>query len=80
MQLIIEIPDELAEHLGSSDQSLSHHILEVLTVEAYRAERITSAEVGRILSLSRWEVDAFLKQHEAYLHYNMDDLDQDVSL
>jgi predicted HTH domain antitoxin len=78
MQLTIEIPDELVEHLGNGDQSLSRHVLEVLTVEAYKTERITSAEVGRILNLSRWEVDALLKQHEAYLHYDINDLEQDI--
>lgn len=78
MQITIEIPDDLAEQLISRDQPISQHILEVLTVEAYKTERITSAEVGRILNLSRWEVDAFLKQHQAYLHYSMDDLEQDI--
>jgi predicted HTH domain antitoxin len=78
MQITIEIPDELAEQLINCNQPISRHILEILTVEAYKTERITSAEVGRILNLSRWEVDAFLKQHQAYLHYSLDDLEQDV--
>jgi predicted HTH domain antitoxin len=78
MHLKIEIPDELVEHLEIGDQSLSRHVLEMLTVEAYKTERITSAEAGRILNLSRWEVDALLKQHQAYLHYSIDDLEQDI--
>jgi Uncharacterised protein family (UPF0175) len=53
-------------------------VLEVLTVEAYNNQRITSAEVGQILNLSRWDVDAFLKQHQAYLHYTEIDLEQDL--
>jgi predicted HTH domain antitoxin len=79
MQIIIEIPDELACQLEADRSVLSRHILENLVVEAYKTERITSAEVGRILSLpSRFAVDDFLKKHEAYLHYTEADLDQDI--
>ncbi|MFM7427404.1 MAG: UPF0175 family protein [Elainella sp.] len=73
------MPDRLAEQLTDGDLSLLPRlVLELLTVAAYKTERITSAEVGRILSLSRWEVDALLKQHQAYLHYSIDDLAQDI--
>jgi predicted HTH domain antitoxin len=79
MQIIIEIPDELACQFEADRSVLSRHILENLVVEAYKTERITSAEVGRILSLpSRFAVDDFLKKHEAYLHYTEADLDQDI--
>jgi predicted HTH domain antitoxin len=80
MQITIEIPDELACQFTTNATSLSQHILETLVVEAYQAERITSAEVGQILNLpSRFAVDAFLKSHKAYLHYTKDDLDQDIT-
>jgi predicted HTH domain antitoxin len=79
MQITIEVPDELAERLlGNEPLPLSRQVLEALTVEAYKAERLTSAEVVRILGFSRWEVDAFLKQHQAYLHYDEADLAQDL--
>jgi predicted HTH domain antitoxin len=79
MQITIEIPDEWAEQLAKGDRSaLSRQVLEILAVEAYKAERLTSAEVGRLFNLSRWEVDAFLKQHQAYLHYTEVDLEQDL--
>jgi predicted HTH domain antitoxin len=79
MQITIEVPDEFAERLlGNEHLPLSRQVLEVLAVEAYKADRLTSAEVGRILGFSRWEVDAFLKQHQAYLHYDETDLEQDI--
>jgi predicted HTH domain antitoxin len=53
-------------------------VLETLVVEAYKAEYLTSAEVGRILGLSRFEVDAFLKHHQAYLPYSILDFNQDI--
>lgn len=79
MEVTVEIPDELARQLQIDRAALSRHILENLVVEAYKSEKITSAEVGRILNLpSRFAVDGFLKAHEAYLHYAESDLEQDI--
>ncbi|MFM7529369.1 MAG: UPF0175 family protein [Nodosilinea sp.] len=76
MQITIDLPDELVQYFNR-DQ-LSREILEALVVQAYQTEKITSAEVGRILGLSsRWTVDAFLKQHKADLHYDETDLECD---
>jgi predicted HTH domain antitoxin len=76
MQITINIPDELVQHFNRD--RLSREILEALVVQAYQTEKITSAEVGRILELSsRWAVNAFLKQHNADLHYDETDLESD---
>lgn len=51
---------------------------EALVIQVYQTEKITPAEVGRMLGLSsRWAVDAFLKQHHADLHYDEADLERD---
>jgi predicted HTH domain antitoxin len=78
MKITIDIPDEYIEQLEPNLSNLSQHVLETLVVEAYKSQRLTSAEVGRILKLNRFEVDAFLKQHQAYLHYTIDDFNQDL--
>jgi len=76
MQITLNLPDELIQHFNRD--RLAREILEALVVQAYQAEKITSAEVGRILDLpSRWAVDSFLKQHNADLHYNKTDLECD---
>ncbi|NEZ63072.1 UPF0175 family protein [Leptolyngbyaceae cyanobacterium CCMR0082] len=76
MQVTLNLPDELLQHFNL-DQ-LAREILEALVVQAYQLEKITSAEVGRILDLpSRWAIDAFLKEHNAYLHYDEADLESD---
>lgn len=76
MQITLNIPDELIQHFNQN--YLAREILEALALQAYQNEKITSAEVGRILGLpSRWAVDAFLKQHKADLHYDEADLDSD---
>ena len=78
MQITIDLPDEYIQRLEPNLDNLSQHILETLVVDAYKAQRLTSAEVGRILHLNRFEVDAFLKQHQAYLHYTIADFNQDL--
>lgn len=74
MQITIDIPDEIAGQLTEAPDRVGHYLLELLVVEAYRTERITHFQVGKILDLpSRWAVDAFLKKHDAYLHYDEED-------
>ncbi len=76
MQITIDLPDDLIQHF--SRDRLAREILEALVTQAYQAEKITHAEVGRILELpSRWTVDAFLKEHHADLHYDEADLEGD---
>ena len=76
MQITIDLPDELAQHYNRD--RLTREILEALVMQAYQRKEITSTEVGRILALqSRWAVDAFLKQHNADLHYDETDLERD---
>ncbi|MGL5082953.1 MAG: UPF0175 family protein [Microcoleaceae cyanobacterium] len=77
MQITITIPDEIAEHLQQRIPDLPRRALESMVAQAYRDELLTHAEVGKILNLSRWEVDAFLKAARAYLHYNETDLEND---
>jgi predicted HTH domain antitoxin len=76
MQITLNLPDDLLQNFNRDRLGLD--ILEALVVQAYQAEKITPAEVGRILGLnSRWAVDAFLKQHNADLHYDEADLERD---
>jgi predicted HTH domain antitoxin len=76
VQITLNLPDELVQHFNHD--CLAREILEALVVQTYQTEKITSAEVGRILGFpSRWEVDAFLKQHNAELHYDEADLESD---
>ncbi len=78
MQITIDLPDEYIQLLEPNLANLSQRILEIVVVEAYKAKRLTSAEVGSILKLDRFAVDAFLKQHQAYLHYKIADFNQDI--
>ena len=79
MNVSIAVPDDVAQRLIIEWQDVSQRTLEALALEAYRSGAITSAEVQRMLNFSsRWEVDQFLKQKQAYLNYTEADLQQDV--
>jgi predicted HTH domain antitoxin len=76
MQITIDLPEELIQHFNHD--RLAHEILQALVIQAYQSEKITHAEVGRLLGLpSRWAVDTFLRQYHAYLHYDEADLERD---
>jgi len=78
MQITIDIPDEYIQHLQPNLEDFSQRVLEALVAEAYKSQNLTAAEVGQILKLDRFEVDAFLKQRGAYLHYHINDFQEDL--
>ena len=73
----LEIPEDLATILRSDSRDLSRAALEALAVEAYRAERLSDAQLRRILGLDRFETDALLKAHGVWLGYSVDDFQRE---
>lgn len=81
MNVTLAIPDDLAESLRADGSDLSRRALEALAIEEFRAGRLTTAEVGRMLGLeTRDDVDGFLKAHGAYQPYATADLDREQAL
>lgn len=79
MEISITIPDDIAQRLRGRWRDLPRHALEALVADAYRHGLLTAGQVRQWLDLpSRLEVDAFLKQAGAYLHYTPEDLDKDA--
>ena len=79
MEVTLELPDDIVERLQERWKDLPRRAMESLAVESYKAGVLTSFEVQRMLGLSsRWATDEFLKQAGAYLHYNEEDLRQDL--
>lgn len=78
MQLTLDLPDELSAALTSSGQDLSRAAFEAIALEAYRERKLTTAQLRRLLGFeTRYELDGFLKQHEVWLDYTWEDLEQD---
>jgi len=79
MQITIDLPQDIEQRLQTHLDTLSRHALEAIAVEAYKSRLITTAEVQRMLQLpSHLAADAFLKQHEAYIPYTLEDIQQDI--
>ncbi len=79
MQVIVEIPDEIAQLLDRTGENLSRRLLEVITADAYRYGKVNTAQVRQILQLpSRLETHTFLKRMGVYLNYDEAELEQDL--
>jgi Uncharacterised protein family (UPF0175) len=53
--------------------------VEALALEGYRSRRLSETQVRRLLGFNtRMQVHAFLKAHDVYLNYSMDELEQDL--
>ena len=78
MNLIVEIPDEIAGSLGSAGD-LSRRVLEGFALEEYKSQRISKAQLRRLLGLeTRYELDGFLKAHQVSPNITVEDLRRDV--
>jgi predicted HTH domain antitoxin len=78
VEIILNIPDELARQVTSEGKDPAQVALDALAVEGYRTGRLSESAVRRMLGFeTRMEVHAFLKQHGVYLHYDVADLEQD---
>jgi Uncharacterised protein family (UPF0175) len=79
MQVTLEIPDELAAVLAGSGRELSRAALEAIGLEAYRQRRVSGYQLRTLLGIpSRFELDAFLKEHEVE-KYTAEDFEHDVA-
>src|SRR5262249_50911634 len=77
MNVAVNLPEDIAQRLQATWRDLSLGTLEAIALEGYRSEALTRDQVARLLGLSFWEVEAFLKERRAYLAYNDEDLEQD---
>jgi Uncharacterised protein family (UPF0175) len=79
MNISIEVPDDVVDHLQVRWDNIPRRTLEALALETFRSGVITEAQVQQMLKLpSRWEVEAFLKRAQVYLDYTEADLQRDI--
>jgi len=75
----VHIPDDLATQLSAGGGDLSRRALEAFGLEEYKSGRITKAELRRLLGLtSRYELDGFLKAHELWIDYSVEDFPREL--
>lgn len=79
MNISIEVPDEVADQIGTRWTDLPRATLEALVAEACREKVISEPQAQKMLGLdSRFELDSFLKEKRVYLDYSEDDLAHDI--
>ncbi|MBI2186947.1 MAG: UPF0175 family protein [Acidobacteria bacterium] len=76
-RIAVELPEDIAKRLESAWRDLSRGALEAVAAEGDRDGTLSREQVGRLLGLSFWETEAFLKERQAYLAYDEQDLEQD---
>ena len=81
MSITIELPEPLEQELaiswGISAGELPRRVLELVAAEGYRKGALSHHEVSQLLGLSFYQTEAFLKAHDCYLHYTLEDLEAD---
>jgi len=78
MDLIVEIPDDVAGRLKAAGGDLSRRALEALALEEYKRGRLTRREIRPMLGFeTRAELDEFFKTHEVFGSYTPADLERD---
>ena len=79
MELTVQIPDDLARNMSASGGDLSRRALEALALEEFKSGHITKPELRRLLGFgTRYRLDGFLKAHDVYEDYTMQDLEQEL--
>ncbi|HEY4085101.1 MAG TPA: UPF0175 family protein [Bryobacteraceae bacterium] len=74
MRITVELPDDVARHSEAGREAL-----EALVIQGYREGTLSHYESSRLLGISRFEFDAFLKNRNVYEHaYGLADLEKDL--
>ena len=76
-RIAVDLPEDIAKQLESAWRDVSRGTLEAVALEGYRDGALTRDQIGRLLGLSLWDTEAFLKERQAYLAYTEEDLEQD---
>jgi hypothetical protein len=78
VEVTVGLPDELSSFLAASGRNLERAALEAIALEAYREDKLTTAQLRRLLGYhTRMQVHGFLKEHGVYLRYGPSDLERD---
>ena len=74
MQIIVQLPDDLAHHPNPGREAL-----EALALEGYRSGKLSRFETSQLLGLSRFELHALLKERNILEGaYDVEDLERDL--
>ena len=73
MQITVQLPDDLVQRPDPAREAL-----ESLAIEGYRSGALSGDQASRLLGLSRFEFEGFLKERSVFDHaYSAQDLEDD---
>lgn len=79
MQIILEIPDDVAHSLEAQVKDPPRALLESFALKGYRSGTLIDEQVGKLLGYgTRMQVDDFLEARGVYWDYTLEDLDRDA--
>jgi len=79
MEIVLRIPDEVASRVAETGADLERQALEAWVADNFRRGTLTKADLRTLLGLqSLNEIDGFLKAHDVYEEYTLDDLDREM--
>ena len=79
MNLTLQIPDDLAIDLSANGADLSRRALEAFALEEFRSGHLNENGLRRMLGLTRYELDGFLKAHDIWIDFSLGDVRRDVA-
>jgi Uncharacterised protein family (UPF0175) len=81
MTIHLDIPEDIAQYLTADGKDISRVALELMLAEAYREEKLTNEQIRRLLGFqTRMELDGFLKEHQVWLEYTMEDFEREAGI
>lgn len=73
MEIVVQLPDDLAQHPNPGREAL-----EALVIQGYRTESLSHYQASQLLGMTRFQFDGFLKDHDIADHaYGVEDLAKD---
>ena len=81
MQVMIEVPEDIANQFAGDLTGLSRATMEALAIEGVRSGKLSSGQARRMLGFqTRMQVDAFLKARGVYFPITTQDVENDADL
>ncbi len=77
MQVVVEIPDTLAEALSPQGADLPRAMLEAYAAQAYRDGKLSRGQVRRLLGMDFFETERWFADRGIERDYTIEDLEQD---
>ena len=79
MEVTINLPEDVAKVFISNGENIEREVLEATALEGYRKGKLSQAQVRRMLGFQTdMQVDGFLKEHEIYLEYDLEDIKRET--